>query len=74
MITEARKLSVIEKILKVQNENVMAAVENVLKSPKPKPAKASIYDFVGIISKSDAAKMKAAIAETCETIDENEWK
>ncbi len=74
MFTEARKLNLIEQVLKVKNENVLLALENVLKSSKPAETKKSIHDFVGILSKKEAADMQAAIAESCETIDENDWK
>lgn len=47
MLTAARKLYLIEQVLKVKN---------------------------GILSKREAADMKAAIAKSCETIDENDWK
>lgn len=30
--------------------------------------------FVGILTKKEAAEMREAISETCETIDKNEWK
>lgn len=74
MFTEARKLYLIEQVLKVKNENVLLALENVLKSSKPAETKKSIHDFVGILSKKDVAEMKTAIAESCEKIDENDWK
>ncbi len=34
----------------------------------------SIYDFVGMLSREEAVEMKKAITESCETIDENDWK
>lgn len=48
-----------------------AVLNNYSKKSKLKP---SIYDFVGFISSDDAAEMNRAIEETCETIDENDWK
>lgn len=74
MFSEARKLSLIEKVLKVNNESLLVSLENVLKTSKASGTKISIYDFVGMLSKKDADKMRIAIAETCETIDENDWK
>lgn len=74
MFTEARKLNLIEQVLKVKNENVLLALENVLKSSKPAETKRSIHDFVGILSKKEAADMQTAISESCEIIDENDWK
>jgi hypothetical protein len=75
MYSEARKIHLIEKVLKVKSEAVLIELETVLNSYKNKTEKKrSIYDFVGIISQNEASEMKQAIAETCESIDENDWK
>ncbi|WP_256010198.1 hypothetical protein [Desertivirga xinjiangensis] len=74
MFTEARRLNLIEKVLKVKNESILIALENVLNSSKPEETKKSIHDFVGFLSKKEADNMRTAIAESCENIDENDWK
>jgi len=75
MVSEARKLHVIEEILKIKSDKLMAELEMVLKKrPVAKKSKLTVHDFVGIISEDEAADMKKAIAETCETIDEDAWK
>lgn len=75
MISEARKLHVIEGVLKIESESTLAEVEALLKKRgTPKKNKTTIHDFVGILSKKEASEMKKAIAETCETIDEDAWK
>jgi hypothetical protein len=76
MYSEAKKLHLIEKILKVKSESIWIALENVLKKNalKTDTEKTNIYDFVGILSDKEAEAMKNAIAEACETIDENDWK
>ncbi len=63
-------------MLKVKSEDVLIALENVLKKSelKASPAKPSIYDFVGILSDKETANIKNAIAEACEIVDENDWK
>ena len=76
MYSEAKKLHLIEELLKVKSESIWIRLENVLKKNRvqkgtPKP---SIYDFVGILSDKETEDMKNAIAEACETIDENDWK
>lgn len=76
MVTEARKLHLIEKVLKIKSESKLAAIENfvnqtIKKQGKSKP---SIDDFVGILSKEEADEMKKVIAETCEIIDPDAWK
>jgi hypothetical protein len=75
MYSEARKIHLIEDVLKVKSTAVLIEIESILKSYKNKTSKKpSIYDFVGIISQNEAAEFKKAIAETCEIIDENDWK
>ncbi len=75
MLLEVRKIHLIEEVLKVKNDAVLIEIEEILKSYQNKAEKkTSLYDFVGIISQNEAAEMKKAIADTCETIDENDWK
>lgn len=75
MYLEARKIHLIEEMLKVKSDAVLIELEKILNSHNNKvEKKPSIYDFVGIISKSEADEMKQAIAETCEIIDDNDWK
>ncbi|GAC1303494.1 MAG: hypothetical protein NVSMB24_09590 [Mucilaginibacter sp.] len=75
MYSEARKIHLIEDVLKVKSTAVLIEIESILKKHKNKPGKKpNIYDFVGIISQSEAAELRKAIAETCEIIDENDWK
>lgn len=76
MYSEAKKLHLIEEILKVKSDSIWIALEKALKNniDAKSKKKASIYDFVGIISEKEALKMSEAIAEACETIDENDWK
>ena len=75
MYSEARKIHLIEAVLKVKSDAVLFELETVLKSYNDKVEnKPSIYDFVGIISRDEADEMKQAIAETCEIIDDNDWK
>ncbi|WP_426669833.1 hypothetical protein ACPPVU_01060 [Mucilaginibacter sp. McL0603] len=75
MYSEARKIHLIEEVLKVKNDAVLLEIETILNSYNNKrKKKTSVYDFVGIISKNEGVEMKQAIAETCESIDENDWK
>lgn len=75
MYSEAKKIHLIEEVLKVKNDAVLDEIESILSKHNKKGVKKSdIYDFVGIISKNDAEEMKQAIAESCETIDEKDWK
>ena len=75
MYIESRKIHLIEEVLKVEDESTLTALETVLKKAKKlKEKRHGIYDFVGVISKKEATDMRRAIEETCETINENDWK
>jgi len=75
MISETRKLHVIEEVLKIKNDKLLAELEAVLrKQTSDNKGKLTINDFVGILSDKEAVEMKKAIAETCETIDKDAWK
>ncbi|MBY0481735.1 MAG: hypothetical protein K2Q21_10290 [Chitinophagaceae bacterium] len=76
MYTEARKINLIEAVLKVSNEATLIELEDILKKAKPEKAKRplSAHDFVGIWDKKDAALIKKAIEESCEQIHEDDWK
>ena len=78
MFTEARKIHLLEDVLKITNEGTLVELEAIVKKNKKKVAakekKLSIYDFVGIISEKEATKMKKVISETCEKIDTDAWK
>ena len=75
MHTIERKIHLIEEVLKANDESILDALEIALgKSKKRKDKKLNIYDFVGVISKEEAAQMKKAIKETAETINTDDWK
>ena len=76
MFTEARKINLIEAVLKVNNEATLIELETVLKKTNPKKGKQlfSAHEFSGIWSKKDAALMEKAIEEGCEQIHEDDWK
>lgn len=75
MVSEARKLHVIEEVLKIKSNKLLTELEAVLKKQTAaNRSKLTINDFVGILSDKEAVEMKRAIAETCETIDEDAWK
>ncbi|HZH36154.1 MAG TPA: hypothetical protein VEX65_02705 [Flavisolibacter sp.] len=78
MYTEARKIHLLEAVLKVSDEATLTKLEAVLKKSASKPAaresKPSIYDFLGMLSKEEAAAMRKAIDETAEQIHPDDWK
>ena len=75
MYREAQKIHLIEEVLKVDDSATLNELESFFKkSNKVKSNKKSIYDFVGVLSDKDAEKMKKAIRESCEIINEDDWK
>jgi hypothetical protein len=76
MYSEARKLHLIEDVLKIKSEAVLTELENVVKKamrPK-KSGKASAKDFLGLISKKDIKLMETAISKGCEQVNPDDWK
>ena len=74
MQTEARKISLIEAVLKISNNAILAELENVLKKSKQKEESSSAKNFLGVWSKEDAELISKAIEESCEQIHEDDWK
>lgn len=74
MYLEARKIHLIEKVLKVDSENILIELETVFNRDINVSNKPGIDDFAGIISKAEADEMLHAIAQTCENIDSNVWR
>ena len=78
MYSEARKIDLLQKVLKVTNEDTLIELENVIEKskksarrPKKKP---SIYDFMGTFTKEEANEMKRVIEITCGTVNPDDWK
>ena len=76
MYSEARKISLIEAVLKVSDEAILAELETVVKKMTAEQGKRKIsaHDFSGVWSKKDAALIEKAIKESCEQIHEDDWK
>jgi hypothetical protein len=75
MYAEARKIHLIEEMLKVDDDATLTQLEAVLKNTKRvKAKKRNIYDFMGVFNKKETAQIRKAIAETSETIHPDDWK
>jgi hypothetical protein len=76
MFTEARKIQLIEEVLKTTDESTLARLEIVLKksSKLSKSKTRSAHDFSGIWTKKDAALIEKAIEDGCEQIHPDDWK
>jgi len=76
MYSEARKMHLIEDLIKVKNEAVLIEIESVLKraAQDKQTSRPSAHDFVGLWSKEDAEAIEKAIEEGCEQIHPDDWK
>lgn len=74
MYADSRKIHIIEAIIKTDDEKILSKIEETISDfEKPKP-KFSARDFVGTLSREDAALMEKAIEEGCEQINPDDWK
>lgn len=75
MYGEAKKLHLIEEILKIENDAVLAEVETVITRSKLHVAgRRSFKEFAGMLSDEEAARLEKDIAEGCEQIHPDDWK
>jgi len=75
MYPEARKMRLIEEVIKTKNEAVLIELESVLRKSKSKDQpRPSAYDLIGLWSKDDADLIEKAIEESCEQINPDETR
>jgi len=77
MYTEAKKLYIIEEVLKINSDAALSALENFLKNSKKDESVINVPDFSefsGIWSKDEAKEIERIIAESCEIINPDDWK
>ena len=75
MYSEARKMHLIEEVIKTKNETVLIELESVLRKSKAKDQpRPSAHDLVGLWSKDDAGLIEKAIEEGCEQTNPDDWK
>lgn len=76
MFTEARKLHLIEEVLKIDNEYTLFALEAVLSksNARQESLKSTSTAFSGIWSKEEADEIEKSIAENCRQINPDDWK
>lgn len=69
------KITFLEEYIKLKNERIIKKLSEVLKSEKKKEKgkRKSVFDFLGVLKKEEAAKMKSAIEEGCEQVDKDGW-
>lgn len=73
MYSEARKLELIESVLKTKDEAILFEIENVF-IKKQNERRNAFADLAGLLTDEEADAMSKAIHESCEQIDANDWK
>jgi hypothetical protein len=75
MDTEVKKLHLIEELLKVDSDIVLAEVEKVLsKSKTHVPQSQGFKNFKNTLTLDEVNEMERNIEEGCEQINEDDWK
>ncbi len=72
---EAKKLYLIEEILKIEDDAVLSEVETVIAKNKVQvTSRRSFKDFAGLMKDEEVSQLEKTIEEGCETINSNDWK
>ena len=75
MLAEQKKLHLIEKILKIDNELILDEVDSVIEvRMHGNSTRRSFKDFAGMMSDKEANQLEIIINEGCEQIHPNDWK
>lgn len=75
MDIKTRKLNFIQEILALNNETIIEKLESLLKKEKRKETKSySAYSLLGVLNEEEAEEMKKRIEESCENINNEDWK
>jgi hypothetical protein len=75
MYAEAKKLHLIEQLLKVDSDTVLDELETVLtKSRAQLPRSKSFQNFTSTLTLEEVNELERNIEEGCEQINEDDWK
>jgi hypothetical protein len=77
MYLEAKKLHIIQEVLKINSDTALSALERFIKKAQMdenKKTNLGIADFSGIWTEDEAKEIEQIIAESCETIHPDDWK
>jgi hypothetical protein len=75
MYSEARKLHIIEAVLKTENEATLEAIEMIVdKETSVIKPKGKFSDLLGVLTTEEADAMKQTIEENFEKINPDDWK
>jgi hypothetical protein len=72
----AKKLNLIEEVLKIENNSVLIALEEFLKASKNPNLESNnkFSAFSGIWSDKEALEVKEIISASCENTNLDDWK
>lgn len=74
MYAESRKLHLIEKLIKTDNDAALNEIETILFNLKNQsPSKKSFKSFVNAIEADELNELKSNIESGCEQINKDEW-
>lgn len=75
MKEEARKMRIIAKVQKINDDAILIELENMLDQNEDKEnTTRSLKDLAGIWTAEEAEKMKRDIEEACGQIHPDDWK
>lgn len=77
MQTEARKLHIIEAVLKTENDDLLRTVEIMFNNTSvagPNKKSERFADLFGTITNEEAKEMKLTIEDNFEQINPDDWK
>ena len=75
MISDSRKIRIIEAVLKVEDDTVLNEMEAILsKTGNKNQSNKSFLHFTNSFTEEEAWEFEKVIEEGCEKIDENERK
>ncbi len=74
MYAEAKKLHIIEEVLKVDNDAILAELENILTKSTLLSPKFNFSTLVGSLTPEEVDELERNIEDGCEQINENDWK
>lgn len=73
MYGDAKKIHLIEQILKTENDSLLNQVEAILSSSAGN-LRRSFKEFAGMMTDKEAAELEKIIEEGCEQIHPDDWK
>ena len=75
MFGEAKKIHIIEELLKIEDAHILQEVENILLSHSAKSGEVKKFaSFAGSLTDVEVDELENIITEGCEKINTNDWK